>query len=94
MAKALGITNPMQTIVSENKILRSQSWTKYNFAKKTARERRREFLRQRLLAYETNDSEDAATAVIAISTSEELQHAHREVRGVLKPRSLYTLNHI
>ena len=32
--------------------------------------------------------------MIAISASEELRHAHWEVSGVLKPRSLSTLNHI
>ena len=94
MAKRIGITEFMKNSPEDIIEFRKQAWKKYKNNKRTARERRREFLRRRLLQHETDENDIAATAVMAISKAEELRDAYKEIKGVLKPRTISSLNYI
>ena len=63
-------------------------------AKKTAKERRQEFLRKQVLLYDLEGNINAASEVEKISKTEEMREAHREIRQALKPRNNLSLTHI
>ena len=80
--KLCGLKNSMQYTVENALEFRSAAWRAYKIAKKTAKERRQEFLRKQILLYDLEGNINAASEVEKISKAEEMREAHREIRQV------------
>ena len=94
MAKVVGVSDHMKKYPQDIVKYRSQEWKRYNKNKKTSGERRQEFLWKRLMEYEADGNEKAATAVIVILKLEETSDVFWNIQGVLKPRAISSLNYI